>query len=200
MKRVATWGLCSAALLLALAGRARCADNDLHGSDLQSGPQPGESLGFYQVTKVAGAPDDGVPVGQQPCYRSKMGNRPVVMIFSRRPDRALARFVKRMDTVVAQNKDEHNMAAFVSLLGDKPDELATASKEIIKDTEVKNVAFVVPKDQPNGPQSYKINPQAETTVLIYVKGKVVANEAIPAGGLDDKTADKIVSDTAKILK
>jgi hypothetical protein len=191
MKRVTTWVLSVAVLCLAAKSRAE---------ELRSGPQPGEMLGAYEVTKVAGAPDDGVADGQQLCYRCKMGNRPVVMVFSRKPDRALARLVKRLDNVVAQNKDDHNMASFVSLIGDKPDQLTTASKEIVDETKAKNVAFVVPKDQPNGPESYKINPEVETTVLIYVKGKVKANHAVPAGGLTDEVADKIVADTAKILK
>ncbi|HZZ29497.1 MAG TPA: hypothetical protein VFE46_15975 [Pirellulales bacterium] len=191
MNRVATWGLSLAVLMMASATRAEA---------LRSGPQPGETLDSYQVTKVAGAPDDGVPVGQQLCYRCKMGNRPVVMVFSRKPDRALARLVKRLDAVVAQNKDEHNMASFVSLLGDKPDELAKSSKEIVNDTKVENVAFVVPAEQPNGPEAYKINPQVETTVLIYVKGTVVANRAIAPGELSDEMDEKIVADTAKILK
>jgi hypothetical protein len=191
MKRVTTWVLTGAVLCLAATSR---------GEELRSGPQPGETLGAYEVTKVAGAPDDGVPVGQQLCYRCKMGNRPVVMVFSRRPDRALARLVRRLDTVVDQNKADHNMASFVSLLGDKPDQLATDSKKIVDETKVKNVAFVVPKDQPNGPETYNINPQVETTVLIYVKGKVVANLALPPGGLNDEADEKIVADTAKILK
>jgi hypothetical protein len=191
MKRVTTWVLSVVVLCLAATSRAE---------ELRSGPQPGEMLGAYEVTKVAGAPDDGVPEGQQLCYRCKMGNRPVVMVFSRKPDRALARLVKRLDTVVDQNKADHNMASFVSLIGDKPDQLAAASKKIVDDTKAKNVAFVVPKDQPNGPEAYKINPEVETTVLIYVKGKVRVNHAIPAGGLTDETADQIVADTAKILK
>lgn len=191
MKRVTTWVLPVVVLSVAAMSRAE---------ELRSGPQPGESLGAYEVTKVAGAPDDGVAVGQQLCYRCKMGNRPVVMVFSRRPDRALARLVKRLDTVVDQNKADHNMASFVSLIGDKPDQLAAASQKIVDDTKAKNVAFVVPKEQPNGPEGYKINPEVETTVLIYVKGKVRANHAIPAGGLTDQEADQIVADTAKILK
>ncbi len=191
MKRVTTWVLSVAVICFAAHSRAE---------ELRSGPQPGEMLGAYEVTKVAGAPDDGVADGQQLCYRCKMGNRPVVMVFSRKPDRALARLVKRLDNVVAQNKDDHNMASFVSLIGEKPDQLVNASKQIVDETKAKNVAFVVPKDQPNGPESYKINPEVETTVLIYVKGKVKANHAVPAGGLTDEVADKIVADTAKILK
>jgi hypothetical protein len=191
MKRVTTWVLSMAVLCLAAKSRAE---------ELRSGPQAGEMLGAYQVTKVAGAPDDGVADGQQLCYRCKMGNRPVVMVFSRKPDRALARLVKRLDNVVAQNKDDHNMASFVSLIGEKPDQLTAASKEIVDETKAKNVAFVVPKDQPNGPESYKINPEVETTVLIYVKGKVKVNHAIAPGGLTDEEAERIVADTAKILK
>ncbi len=171
----------------------------LRAAEIHSGPQPGETLGAFEVTKVAGAPDDGVKVGQDLCYRCKMGNRPMVMVFSRRADRNLGRFVKRLDTVVTNNKAEYNMGSFVTVLGDKPEELAKESKEMVKDTNVKNVAFVVPKN-PNGPDNYKLNPAAETTVLIYVKGKVVANHSLPPGGLTDQAAEDILKDTAKVLK
>ena len=100
---------------------------------------------------------------------------------------------------MANNKAEYNMGSFVTVLGDKPEELAKESKEMVKDTNVKNVAFVVPKN-PNGPDNYKLNPAAETTVLIYVKGKVVANHSLPPGGLTDQAAEDILKDTAKVLK
>ena len=191
MKCVAPMGLAICVVFAACQLRA---------DDLKSGPQPGDMLGAFEVTKVAGAPDDGVKVGQDLCYRCKMGNRPMVMVFSRKPDRALARLVTKLDAVVAKNKPAHNMGSFVSLVGDQPETLASAGKEIIDETKAQNVAVVVPKDQPNGPEDYKLNPAAETTVLIYVKGKVVANHALPAGVLNDETAEHILADTAKILK
>ncbi len=184
-------------LVLALCGVLTAAG--VRAAEVRSGPQPGETLGAFEVTKVAGAPDDGVKVGTDLCYRCKMGNRPMVMVFSRRADRNLRRFVKRLDTVVAKNKDEYNMGSFVTVLGNKPDELVKESKQIVSDTKVQNVAFVVPKN-PDGPENYKLNPAAETTVLIYVKGKVVANHSLPPGGLTDQAAEDILKDTAKILK
>src|SRR5262245_21278457 len=119
------------------------AATSVRATDLQSGPQPGDRLGGCEGVKVAGAPEDGVAVGQELCYRSKLGNRPVVMVFSRKPDRALAHLVQRLDSAVVKNRAERNMASFVSLLGEKPEELASASKTIVKDTHVANVAFVV---------------------------------------------------------
>lgn len=189
MKRITAIGLALTVLCVA----------SVRAAELASGPQPGDTLGPYEVTKVAGAPEDGVPVGEELCYRCKMGNRPVIMIFSRNADSSLANLVKRVDSVVAQNKTDHNMASFVSLIGADSDALATAGKKVADESKAENVAFVVPKDQPNGPASYDINPAAETTVLIYVKGTVAANHALPAGGLDDAAIDSIVADTAKIL-
>jgi hypothetical protein len=47
-------------LLMSTAARA---------DELKSGLQPGQSVGPFDVVKCGGAPDDGVRVGQQLCYR-----------------------------------------------------------------------------------------------------------------------------------
>ena len=44
-------------------------------AELKSGPQKGEEVGAYEVVKLAGNPHDGVKVGEELCYRCKMGNR-----------------------------------------------------------------------------------------------------------------------------
>ncbi|MCC7085278.1 MAG: hypothetical protein IT427_09755 [Pirellulales bacterium] len=167
-------------------------------ANLTSGPQQNEGVGAFEVKKVAGNDHDGVKAGQELCYRCMLGMRPVVAIFSRNPNEKLSRLMKEVDAVVDQNGDK-KMAAFVNLLGDDDSALEAAAKKIVDNSGAENIAVVVPKDQPNGPASYKINPEAETTVLIYVKAKVVANHALPAGALDDETISKIVDDTAKIL-
>jgi hypothetical protein len=120
------------------------------------------------------------------------------MIFSRKPDEKLGRLMKEVDSVVGQNGNK-KMAAFVNLLGSDESSLEAAAKKVVEKSGAENVAIVIPKDQPNGPDTYKISPEAETTVLIYVKNKVVANHAFAPGALDDKAITKIVDDTAKIL-
>src|SRR4029079_9757927 len=88
----------------------------IRAAELTSGPQKGEELGAYELVKVAGNPHDGVKIGEELCYRCKMGNRPMVMVFARKADKNLAQLVKELDKVVAKNEDQ-KLGAFVALLG-----------------------------------------------------------------------------------
>jgi hypothetical protein len=167
-------------------------------AEFKSGPQVGEKLGAFEVVKAAGNPTDGVEEGKQLCYRCKLGNRPVVMVFSRNPDQNLTKLVKELDQVVAKNS-EKQMASFVNLLGANAEDLKKSAKDFIAKAKVENVAVVVPQDQPNGPSDYKIDPQADVTVLIYRDGTVTVNHAYAAGGLNDAEIKKIVGETSQIL-
>jgi hypothetical protein len=180
------------AVVFALAVSARAAE-------LKSGPQKGEEIGAYEVVKVAGNPHDGVKVGEQLCYRCKLGSRPMVMVFARKTDKNLAQFIKELDKVVAKN-EEKKLAAFVALIGTKEEDKAKVTAEkLIKETEASNIAVVTAKDQPNGPESYKLDPKADITVLVCVKGEVHANHALAADGLNAKVARQIIADAGKIL-
>ena len=168
------------------------------GAELQSGPQPGDYLGRFTVTKAAGAENDGVSVGGSLCYRCRMGNRPMVMVFAHQTGAALAGLVKQLDEVVAKNQDK-KLGSFVSLLGDEPKQLADSAKQFVQSNGIQHIAFVVPAEHATGPESYKLNPDADVTVLIYRRGQVVVNYAVPAGGLNDELVKKIVADTSKVL-
>ncbi|HZZ70964.1 MAG TPA: hypothetical protein VFE24_01850 [Pirellulales bacterium] len=166
--------------------------------EIKSGPQVGDEVGAYDVTKAAGAPNDGVSVGMSLCYRCKLGQAPVVMVFARKPDAKLAKLTHELDKVVADNA-EKKMGSFVSLLGSDAAALKKEAHEFVASNKLKNIAFVVPDDQPNGPKEYNLNSKADVTVLIYRNGKVAANHAFAAGGLNDEAIAKIVADTSKIL-
>lgn len=167
-------------------------------AEFKSGPQAGEMVGAFTVVKAAGAADDGVKVGDELCYRCRMGNRPMVMVFARTADAKLAALVKQLDKVVADNK-EKKMGSFVSLLGDKPDDLKAAAKSFVEKNKIENIAFVVPEENKTGPSDYNLDEKADVTVLIYRDGKVAANHALAAGGLSDSEIKSIVADTGKIL-
>ena len=191
MKAVRVFGLALAAVaLVGVAGAEEA---------LKSGLQVGEELPAYYVVKAAGAANDGVEEGSDLCYRCKLGNRPVVMVFARKNDEKLATLVKELDKVVAKNSDK-KMASFVNLLGEDKEALNSEAKKLIEKSKAENIAVVVPVDNEKGPEAYKINPEADLTVLIYKNGTVEANHALSAGKLSEKEVKKIIEDTSKILQ
>ena len=181
------------ALAIALASAAVVA------AELKSGLQPGDLVPAFDVEKCGGAVNDGKEVGDNFCYRCMLGNKPVVMVFSRKADKSLASLVKELDKTVAKNADQ-KLSSFVNLIGPNASELKSTAKEFAAANQVENVALVVPQDNENGPAEFKISPTAETTVTIYRNGKVAASHAVGPGGLDAKEIQSIIADTGKILK
>jgi hypothetical protein len=168
-------------------------------AELKSGVQPGKQIGAFDVVKCAGSEDDGVDLGTKLCYRCKYGNRPMVMVFSRKADESIGGLVKKLDAAVQKNSDDQ-LAAFVNLLGDNEDALEAHAKDLGKKLAAPLVPIVVPVEYENGPADYGISPDAEVTVILAVKGKVVANRAYGPGKLNKKAVDEILSDVPKILQ
>jgi hypothetical protein len=168
-------------------------------AELKSGKQPGDAIGAFDVVKCAGSEEDGVKLGSELCYRCKYGNRPMVMVFSRKADESLTGLVKKLDAAVEKNSDE-KLAAFVNLLGDNHGSLEQNAKKLGKKVNAPNVPIVVPVEYENGPADYGINPEADVTVILAVKGTVVANHAYGPGQLNDKAVEKILADVPKLLQ
>jgi hypothetical protein len=121
------------------------------------------------------------------------------MIFARKADDHLASLVKQLDKAIAKNKSK-KLAAFVNLLGDDRESLEADAKKFAGENKIENVPIVVPVEFENGPANYGVNPEAETTVLVYVGLVVKANHALPAGGLDEEATKAILGDLPKILE
>jgi hypothetical protein len=160
-------------------------------AEVTSGPQVGEKVGAFTVTKVAGNPDDGVEAGKTLCYRCKMGSRPVVMVFARSADEKLAKFLKELDEEIEEHQDK-KLTAFVNMIGADAESLKKAAADFVSKHDIKRVAFVVPEDAKDGPENFKIAPDADLTVICYKEGKVEANHAFAPGGLSDEKIDAIV--------
>lgn len=167
-------------------------------AELQSGPSPGAPVGPFEVCKIAGAAEDGVSEGDELCYRCKYGNRPVVMVFTRSADEKVAKLAKELDSALASHKDK-NLAAFVNFLGADRKKLAAAAKQLGANAKIAHVALVVPADNENGPAEYRLNPEADVTVVIYRDGKVKKNIAVAKNGLDDQQVQAIVENAVAIL-
>jgi len=160
-------------------------------AEVTSGPQVGEKVGAFTVTKVTGNPDDGVADGKTLCYRCKMGQRPVVMVFARSADEKLASFLKKLEEEIEEHADT-KLTAFVNMIGTDEENLKTAAAEFVSKHGIKRVAFVVPTQAKDGPENFNIAPDADLTVICYREGEVKANHAFAAGGLSEEKIDAIV--------
>ena len=168
-------------------------------AEMTSGPQVGDSVGAFTVTKVAGNPDDGFPVGRSGCYRCKTGSKPVVMVFARSADEQFAKLLKEIDEEVGEHADD-KMMCFVNMIGADADSLKKATEEFAQKHGFTRIAFVVPEDAKDGPPEFKIAPDADLTVVCYREGKVKANHALAKGGLDAGKIDAIVKASCGLVE
>ena len=175
-----------ALLLAATVGTASAAD-------VKSGLKDGEFVAAFNVYDCTGEKK-----GESLCYRCRYGGRPVVSIFARKVDDKLAKLIQEVDKTVGENKDEQ-MAAFVVLLTDDPD---AAEKELVSLAEkhkIKNTPLTT-FDGEAGPPDYKINKDADVTVLMWNQSKVKTNRGFEEGALDDKSIDTVVKDAKKLTE
>lgn len=166
---------------------------------LQSGPQAGEILLPFKVEKCAGNEADKVKLGQKLCYRCMLGNRPVVAVFARTPDKRLAKLLHELDAMIEKHQ-RRKLASFVSLLGKDKKQLRKAAKELVETAKLKHIAVVVPDEHAQGPSQYKIHPRADLTVLAYKEGRVQANITLGKNKLDEKSSKAITTAATNLVK
>ena len=168
-------------------------------AEMTSGPQAGEMVGAFTVTKVTGNPDDGVADGRTLCYRCKMGQRPVVMVFARSADEKLAKLLKKIEEEVEEHQSE-KLTSFVNMIGTDAESLKKATADFAAKHGIKRIAFVVPEHAENGPPDFKIAPEADVTVVCYKGGEVKANHAFGKGALSDDKIDAIVEASCSLVE
>jgi hypothetical protein len=117
------------------------------------------------------------------------------MIFAREVSDSLTSLVKKVDAETAKNS-KARMGSFVVFLNDE-EKLSDKLKSLAKAEGIKNTVLAI--DNPAGPKAYNVAKDADVTVVLYVKQKVVANHAFKKGELNAKAIDAIVAEIPKIL-
>lgn len=161
-------------------------------AELKSGMKDGALVPAFNVKDVTGPSK-----GESLCYRCQYGSRPVVSIFARKVDDNLAKLVKEVDSTVGKNQ-EKQMRAFVVVLTDDADSVEADLKAMADKHGIKHTPLTV-YDGKAGPQSYKINKDADVTVLMWNKSRVTANHGFAAGKVDEAAVKAVVKETGKIL-
>lgn len=117
------------------------------------------------------------------------------MIFAREVSDNLTGLVKKIDTATAKNSD-CRMGSFVVFLNDD-ESIEGKLKELAKKEGIEKTILAV--DNPAGPQGYNIPKDADITVVLYNKRKVLANHAFKKGELKEADVEKVVADLKKTL-
>lgn len=163
----------------------------------KSGPQPDQRPGPYSALVCVGKER-----GTQHCYICEAADRPIIVVFARTMSAPLGKLVKHFDGAVKEHK-AGELRAWVTFLADDQTKLDPQVVKWAQQHAISNVPCAVFEDTV-GPPTYLLNKEADVTVLLSVKQKVVANFAFRANELNDaaiaeiaKTIPRIVGDSKK---
>jgi hypothetical protein len=157
----------------------------------------------------------GTPVGQRPgpytfilstgkergqltCYICETADKPAVIVFARKPTKELGELVADLDKAVGDPKNVP-VRGWVTFLSDDQAKLDPDVVHWGQTHAIKAMPLGVFEDA-EGPPSYRLNKDADATVLLFVNQKVIANFAFRSGEMTEKARAEIVKAVPKLLE
>jgi hypothetical protein len=156
-----------------------------------SGPRVGQRPGPYSFVLCTGEQR-----GKSHCYICETADRPAVIIFARSLSAPLGKLVAGLDRALAEYR-KNDLRAWVTILHDDQSKLDPEVLAWVKKHAVKTTPVGVFED-PDGPPSYRLHRDADVTVLLALKQKVVANFAFRPGELKDKQIAEILTTIPRV--
>lgn len=181
MKRIAGFSI------LLIAGAALAAEPAV------SGLKPGQRPGPYSSLVSVGAER-----GKSHCFICEAADRPLVNVFARTLSDPLGKLARGLDKALADHKDAE-LRAWVTFLSDDQTALDPKVVEWSKKHSLRRVPLSVFEDVV-GPPSYLLGRDADVTVLLAVKQKVIRNFAFRADELNDERIAEILKVIPRITR
>jgi hypothetical protein len=150
-----------------------------------SGLKAGQRTGPYSALVAVGNER-----GQSHCFICETAERPAVIVFARRLNEPLGKLVRGLDKALADHKAA-DLRAWVTFLHKDQTAFDPQVVEWAKKQAIRGVPLAVFEDV-DGPPSYRLKRDAEVTVLVCVKQKVVRNFAYRAGELTDARVAEVL--------
>jgi hypothetical protein len=173
------------ALVLVLASLGVCGGAAAADGPCVSGLKPGQRPGPYAAVVSVG-PNRG----QLHCFICETADSPAAVVFARQMSDPLGKLVQGFDKAVQAHKAA-GLRSWVTFLSADQSALDPHVVKWGKRFGLGNVSLAVFED-PDGPPSYRLARDAEVTVLLFVKQKVVRNFAFRAGELNDKKIAEVL--------
>ncbi|HEV3383876.1 MAG TPA: hypothetical protein VG097_03625 [Gemmata sp.] len=158
-----------------------------------SGVPVGRRPGPYSFLVATGAQR-----GKQTCYICEQheGNKPAAVVFAHTLTDPLAKLLSKLEAAGVDKKDSGYKVWMTQLTATADLDLLAkwAQTKGLKSTPVG--AF----EDADGPPSYKLNKDAEVTVILFAKQKVVANFAFRVGELNDKSTGEVLKAVPQLFE
>lgn len=155
-----------------------------------SGPTVGQKPGPYSFLVAT-----GTQRGQPTCFVCETAEKPGVIVFARSVSAPLAQLMTACDEAIAA-RPKDTIRGWMTVLGEKAiglEELGKWSKQQGLTTMPVGVF-----DDAVGPPSYKLGPEADVTVLLFINRKVTANYTFRADELKPADITVIAAEAAKL--
>jgi hypothetical protein len=151
-----------------------------------SGLKPGQRPGPYSSLVATGDKR-----GQSHCFICETGDRPAVIVFARSLSDPLGKLVGGLDQALLDHQAD-GLRAWVTFLGEDQSALDPLVVQWGKKHAVRGVPLAV-FEGTGGPPSYRLHHDADVTVLVSVKQRVVRNFAFRAGELTDARIAEVLT-------
>jgi hypothetical protein len=159
----------------------------------KSGLDPGQRPGPYSFVLATGKER-----GKSFCYICETADRPAVIAFARTPSDALGKLAAGLDKTVADHK-QAELRSWITFLGDDSKELQEKIVKWSRTHGLSNLDLGVFEDA-DGPPNYKLAHDADVTVILFVKRKVVADFAFRTGELTDERIAEVLKAVPTLVK
>jgi hypothetical protein len=155
-----------------------------------SGVPVGKRPGPYSFL-VATGPE----AGKQTCFICEQEDKPTAVVFARTLTDPLGKLLAGLDAETTARKSDGFKAWLTQLTptADLEKLSAWAKKQGVKSVAVGGY------EDADGPPAYKLHADAEVTVLLFVKQKVVANFAFRNGELTDDKVKEVLKSLPKLF-
>jgi hypothetical protein len=154
--------------------------------------KPGQRPGPYSSLVAT-----GTQRGQLHCFICEAEDRPVVILFARVLSEPLGKLAQQFDKALVTHKDAQ-LRGWITFLSDDQARLDPKVVEWGKKHAIANLPLAVFEDS-GGPPSYRLKQEADVTILLSVKQKVVANFAFRAGELKDERIAEVMKALPQIV-
>ncbi len=156
-----------------------------------SGPRVGQRPGPYSFVMCTGEQR-----GKSHCCICETADRPAAIVFARSLSAPLGKLAAGLDKALAEHR-KNELRAWITLLHEDQSVLDADVLRWAKKHAVKTTPVGVFEDL-DGPPSYRLHRDADVTVLLAVKQKVVANFAFRAGEMKDKQVAEVLRAITRI--